>query len=91
MSGVRFFGLLRCWRCWKPGEIFGNTLQWTPWCGYGVVHFVGAKVNFPKCKVVLSGVACPLQTSTGAAADGRWEQKEVTSRNFLLPCLWSVN
>lgn len=32
-SDVRLFGLkelLRCWMCWKPGELFGNTQQWTP-------------------------------------------------------------
>lgn len=29
-------------------ELFGNTLQWTPWCGYGIVHFGGAKVSFPE-------------------------------------------
>lgn len=46
ISGVRLFVLLRCWMCWKPG----NTLQWTPWHGYETLHFVGAKVNFPKSK-----------------------------------------
>lgn len=81
-SGVRLFGLQEVLDVLE--ELLGNAPQWILWCGYGIVHFGGAKVSFPE-------VFASLQTSTGAAADGKLVQKEVTSRIFLLPCSWTVN